>query len=1097
MLNWKSAHLAIRFRHMKTRSCLTLLFLSLTSLLHAQAWTNMGIGGGGAQFAPSYSPLDPNLVFLQCDMGGIYRSTNNATNYNMVDFMQFSSQTDYPNGSCPIAYDPNNVNNLWAFGMQKDDTGGSLLKSTDEGVNWTYATQPPAGTWSRINQIVLDRGDSNFILLGTDTGAYRTTNGGGSWAVCPTVTGYVWGIVIDQSSAVGNRACYIGSSTGVFKSLNEGATWGAANIGLPNPRLTGFSGASTSAPATLVLYAVYDSTGGGTGNGSDLYRTINGAANWALAMAGPAGDGFNKVECAEGAPATAYALNNAQSATEGVWKTTDYGTTWNNVFTPVKGGGNVTLGWVDWDILFQEGAAWIQIKVDPTNPNRVAATDLDTSYQTTDGGTTWNQIYSTFADTNPIATGKKWATRNLEVTTAWHYYINPWTPTTHYICQSDIGLQRSTDSGATWYHSIAFANPWHNTCYDMAFDTTNHWIYAAASAEHDIPHSTQIGKAPGATTYGGVIKSVDDGVTWTTPTNNFLPTTIPATSILRDPATGNLFVAMWGNATAGTQGGVYKSIDGAANWTPMNTGLGNSPNFHAYQLKMDNSGNLYCLISGYLFGGVWTPGGIWKSTNGGTSWNSLTATGDGAGGPLYYLQGFDIDSSGTTIYAASMKWGSPTQKGMYLSTNGGTSWTHPITMFPGTANPIDGFCPSVNPMNASDVYLGTENEGLWESLDTGTSWSRITGVPFRNTHRVTFDIPNNTLYLTTFGSSVWKLALNSPTPTPTSSGATNTPSSTPTNSPTKTPTNTPTNSPSNSPTRTPTASPTVTPTSSPTLTVTPSASPTPTLTATRTFTLTPTFTATNSPTLSPTATATRTPTATPTLTPTQTLINSPTGTPTLTATNSASPTPTNTGTLAPTNTSTSTPTLTPTSTATITPTKTSTLTSTNTPTNTGTFTDTPTFILSATPTVSANATFTTTNTPTGTLTSSTQTPTITFTPIPPGKLTLFPNPADGTKPVTLQLDCSFSGNLKLQIFTTAFRKVQQKTYGQIMSYPVNGSCTGVNIVLDLKDDWGMPLANGLYYVVVSNSTTLMTGSPMGSGQAASPHRIVTKLLILR
>src|ERR1019366_5085137 len=204
---------------MKTRPCLTLSFFLITSLLHAQAWTNVGIGGGGAQFAPSYSPLDPNLVFLQCDMGGIYRSTNNTANYTMVDFMQFGSLTDYPNGSCPIAYDPNNVNNLWAFGMQADDVSGSLLKSTDEGVHWSYAApQPPAGTWSRINQIVLDRGDSNFILLGTDTGAYRTTNGGGTWTTCPTVAGYVWGIVIDQSSTVGNRICYIGSHTRGFQS---------------------------------------------------------------------------------------------------------------------------------------------------------------------------------------------------------------------------------------------------------------------------------------------------------------------------------------------------------------------------------------------------------------------------------------------------------------------------------------------------------------------------------------------------------------------------------------------------------------------------------------------------------------------------------------------------------------------------------------------------------------------------------------------------------------------------------------------------------------------------------------------------------------
>src|SRR5579872_72580 len=107
---------------MVRKTLLFIGFLFLPQALFAQSWTNLGIGGGGAQFAPSYSPLDPNLVFLQCDMGGIYRSTNNAANYTMLDFTQFGSSTDYPNGSCPIGFDPNNVNNLWAFGMQKDDT---------------------------------------------------------------------------------------------------------------------------------------------------------------------------------------------------------------------------------------------------------------------------------------------------------------------------------------------------------------------------------------------------------------------------------------------------------------------------------------------------------------------------------------------------------------------------------------------------------------------------------------------------------------------------------------------------------------------------------------------------------------------------------------------------------------------------------------------------------------------------------------------------------------------------------------------------------------------------------------------------------------
>ncbi len=1063
---------------MKTRSCLFLILASIPPLLQAQTWTNMGIGGGGAQFAPSFSYLDPNLLFLQCDMGGIYRSTNNGTNFTMVGYTQFDSSTDYPNGACPIGYDPNNANNLWAFGEQNDDTGGSLLKSTDEGVHWSYAVQPAWGNNYRITRIVLDRGNSNFIVLGADSGAYYSTNGGTSWNACSGVDGYVWDIVIDQSSSVGNRTVYIGSDVdayagtggGVFKgtNVNTGGAFAAANTGLPGAALTGFSGASLSSPATVVLYAVYDGGGGSGSGGTDIYRSLNGAANWTLAYAGSNTDGFNKIECAEGSPATAYTINNSSSETEGVWKTTDYGSTWTNVFLPSTSGGNVTLGWCDYDIVFQEGAAWIQLKVDPANPNRVSATDLDCSYETTDGGATWSEIYSTFADTPPIGAGKKWSTRGLEVTTSWHYYISPWSPATHYIAQSDIGLQRSTDSGNTWYHSIPFSTAWHNTLYELAFNSGTSVIYAAASNQHDIPHSTQIGRAPGA---GGVLQSVNNGVSWSSVSTG-LPT-LPATSILRDATTGNLYVAMWGNATSGTQGGVYMSTNNGTSWTAMNTGLGNTPNFHAYQLKEDSSGNLYCLISGYDVGGTWVAGGIWKYPKGGTTWSCLTANGDGTGVPLYYLQGFDIDSSGTTIYAASMKWGSPTQKGMYRSTNGGASWTHPITTFPGTVNPIDGFCPSVNPNNSSDVYLGTEDEGLWESLDGGNTWSQITGVPFLNTHRVFFDPATGNRYLTTFGSSAWKLASGGiPTVTPTSTSnltSTSTPtrtvSSTPTPTATPTVTGPTTSTATSTPTGTPTFTPTGTSTYTSTVTVTPTLSPTTTssLTSTRTPTSTPTGTNTPSATASPSFTATRTasPSATPTSTgtPTSTPTRTATRTPTMTAT--PTPSPATTPSLTPTRTPTSSPTGTNTPSATISPTFTATRTATPTPTISNTFTPSSTFTLTPTftATPSPTDTLTPTVTPTGTITPI-LTPTLPPTPYPVGPVLVYPNPVTNLGPVQIQLALGQAANdVSVSVFTIVFRKVNQVDYGP-------QPAKTLTLPLALQDQWGVPLANGFYYLVV-------------------------------
>ena len=119
----------------------------------------------------------------------------------------------------------------------------------------------------------------------------------------------------------------------------------------------------------------------------------------------------------------------------------------------------------------------------------------------------------------------------------------------------------------------------------------------------------------------------------------------------------------------------------------------------------------------------------------------------------------------------------------------------------------------------------------------------------------------------------------SPTPAP---SATATPSPTATPTPTSTPTPAATDTPSPSPTGTPTPSPTGTPEPSPTATATATPSPGPTDTPAPSPTGTP----------APSPTATSTPTPSPAHSPTPTATPTPTGTPTATPTPTSSPTPT-------------------------------------------------------------------------------------------------------------------------------------------------------------------------------------------------------------
>ncbi len=199
---------------------------------------------------------------------------------------------------------------------------------------------------------------------------------------------------------------------------------------------------------------------------------------------------------------------------------------------------------------------------------------------------------------------------------------------------------------------------------------------------------------------------------------------------------------------------------------------------------------------------------------------------------------------------------------------------------------------------------------------------------------------------------------------------------------------------------------------------------------TATFTPTPSAssTATKSPT--PTMTATVTPTVTAALTPT------PTFSPAITASPTATMTPV------------------PGATATLTPTVTAVPTSTRTPIFTATFSSTPTL------------------SPTAVMATSIPTPPAVSGPVL--SPVIYPNPVHDAGPVKIRLPAyAGSTNVRVQIFTVALRRVQDRIYPN--------AAGNTDLSLNLVDVSEVSLANGLYYLAIT--------TPVG--------RSIQKLLILR
>lgn len=90
-------------------------------------------------------------------------------------------------------------------------------------------------------------------------------------------------------------------------------------------------------------------------------------------------------------------------------------------------------------------------------------------------------------------------------------------------------------------------------------------------------------------------------------------------------------------------------------------------------------------------------------------------------------------------------------------------------------------------------------------------------------------------------------------------------------------------------------------------------------------------------------------------------------------------------------------------------------------------------------------------------------------------MTLFPNPVFGQGPVTVQVSLpSPTSEVTVTVYTTAFRKVNTVTSANLPA--------GVHVLpIPLTDKAGVPLANGLYYLVLKTPS----------------ERIILKLLILR
>ena len=177
--------------------------------------------------------------------------------------------------------------------------------------------------------------------------------------------------------------------------------------------------------------------------------------------------------------------------------------------------------------------------------------------------------------------------------------------------------------------------------------------------------------------------------------------------------------------------GVYKSVDGGQSWKFM--GLKDSRQIGGIVIDPRNSNVVYVAAEG----SVWGPGGergLYKSTDGGTTWNNILKISENTG-----VNNIIFDPRNPDILFATSeqrrrhiftKIGGGPETSVYKSTDAGATWEK-ITKGLPTVD-MGGMGLAISPANPDVVYLSVEaadkQGGFFRSTNRGASWEKMSDV---------------------------------------------------------------------------------------------------------------------------------------------------------------------------------------------------------------------------------------------------------------------------------------------------------------------------------------------------------------------------------
>lgn len=639
--------------------------------------------------------------FVGTGSGGVFRTADGGATFEPVgdDVLSLSIGD--------VALDPSDPQTVYVGTGEVNGGGGSItyggqgvFRSTDGGETWEALGLEETGTIGRVlvhptnPAVVWVAAEGKLYASDPHRGVYRSTDGGQTWA----------------------KTLFVNDSTGVV------------DLAL-NPR----------SPDTLYAAAwerrrrADDNHYGGPGSG--VYRSTDGGQTWHELTNGlPADADVGRIGVAVAAsdPRVVYAVYaDASGDPRGVFRSADGGDTW----IARSAVGNSPYEW------------WFgQIRVDPTDPNRVYYGSLS-MYASSNGGGSWQSINGGM---------------HVDHHALWADPSNP----NNLIAGNDGGVYRSTNRGQSWTKAPGGfpATQFYTTEIDASFperlyggaqdNGTNRTLTGALDDWHEIyggdgfvvqvdPSNNQYVYAESQ--YGGFGRSTNggssfqyglSGVSGSDRFNWKMPYVLdPA-----DPSTLYL----------GTHR-VYRSTDRAVSWTAVSPDLTDGPGpgnlvFHTITTLAVSPADRDVIWAGT------DDGNVWVTTNGGTDWTDVRAglpdrwVTSVAAHPTEPLTAF--------VTVSGYRWGEPLAH-VFRTDDGGQTWT-PRT---GGLPPAPANVVRFDPDAPERLYLGTD-AGAFFSEDGGATWALLgPGLPAAPVLDLDLHAPTRQLVAATFGRGMYRFDL--------------------------------------------------------------------------------------------------------------------------------------------------------------------------------------------------------------------------------------------------------------------------------------------------------------------------------------------------